>query len=122
MNEDAQVHFDRINGAWMWFVEKGKYQMRGACDTLDKAESKAFEVLGNLPDLGVVHTFYSPGKPVSNPEGTFSEALGNEGFKKALDKTINDPKTQQVLDKLGSDYDADGVAYWDKWDSDFGNP
>ena len=101
MKEDVQVHFDKINGSWMWFVEKGKYQMRGACDTLDKAESKAFEVLGNLPDVGVVHTFYSPGKPVDKPAGTFEQALNNEGFKATTDKTESD--------------------YWDKWDNDWGS-
>lgn len=29
-----------------------------------------------------------------------------------------DPETQELLGRLGSDYDEDGVAYWKKWDND----
>lgn len=29
-----------------------------------------------------------------------------------------DPKTQELLGRLGSDYDEDGVPYWEKWNND----
>ena len=31
-----------------------------------------------------------------------------------LDELITDLKNDPVIDKLGSDYDEDGVAYWEK--------
>ena len=31
-----------------------------------------------------------------------------------LDAWKIDPRTQELLAKLGSDYDEDGVPYWDK--------
>lgn len=29
-------------------------------------------------------------------------------------------KNEEILDKLGSDYDENGVPYWDKWEKDGG--
>ena len=31
-----------------------------------------------------------------------------------------DPETQELLSKLGSDYDEDGIPYWEKWEDEGG--
>ena len=33
---------------------------------------------------------------------------------KAVEEMMADPKIQEILEALGSDYDEDGIAYWDK--------
>jgi len=122
MREDVKIKFEQKNDRWTWHLSKGKFQSGGMHESLEKAEQYAFEVANELPDVGVIHTSYNPGKPTEPATGTFEDALVNEGFKKSLEEVMNDPKTQEILDKLGSDYDSEGVAYWDKWDNDFGNP
>ena len=34
--------------------------------------------------------------------------------KKAIEEMMADPKIQEILEALGSDYDEDGIPYWDK--------
>jgi hypothetical protein len=62
MQEDIFIYFDKINGSWLWSVEKGDYRTQGVHDNLEKAEQYAFEVAGNLPDAGNIHTLYNPTK------------------------------------------------------------
>lgn len=38
--------------------------------------------------------------------------------KKAIDEMMADPKIQAILEALGSDYDEDGKAYWEKNETD----
>jgi len=33
---------------------------------------------------------------------------------KAKEEMMADPKIQEILEALGSDYDEHGIAYWDK--------
>jgi hypothetical protein len=35
----------------------------------------------------------------------------------AVLRAISDANTDEVLDRLGSDYDEDGIPYWEKWHS-----
>jgi hypothetical protein len=35
-------------------------------------------------------------------------------FNKLLKEMMDDPNNQEILKKLGSDYDENGIAYWDK--------
>lgn len=35
-------------------------------------------------------------------------------FEEILEEVMNDPKSQKILEELGSDYDEDGKAYWEK--------
>lgn len=37
---------------------------------------------------------------------------------KAILESLLDPRNQEILDRLGSDYDADGTPYWEKWERD----
>lgn len=30
----------------------------------------------------------------------------------------NDPEHQELIDRLGSDYDENGIPYWKKWDNE----
>ena len=34
--------------------------------------------------------------------------------KKAIEEMMADPKIQEILEALGSDYDEDSIPYWDK--------
>lgn len=64
MIEEANIDFKLANDTWQWYVQKGKYQMRGQASTLEKAELMAYEVVEQLPEVSAVHAKYSPGKPV----------------------------------------------------------
>jgi hypothetical protein len=33
---------------------------------------------------------------------------------KAIEEMMADPKIQEILEALGSDYDENGIPYWDK--------
>ena len=73
MVENITIHFDEINGSWLWSLEKGKYRAKGVQDTLEKAEQYAFEVAGNLSDAGNIHTIYNPGKNVKASSGKMKD-------------------------------------------------
>ncbi len=73
MREDVTIHFDRINGSWLWSIEKGKYRAQGVQSDLEKAEQYAFEVVGNLPDVGTIHTIYNPPKYVKPATGKMKD-------------------------------------------------
>ena len=45
-----------------------------------------------------------------------SECEPNELTKEAMEEAVKDNK--EILDALGSDYDEDGIAYWEKWKDD----
>ena len=32
-----------------------------------------------------------------------------------LDNLVHDAENKEILDKLGSDYDKNGIPYWEKW-------
>jgi hypothetical protein len=102
---------------WRYEIKSGNSTYLGSGSDFDDAEKRAFEKVKDLK--GTVHIWYEGGKSVKQATGTFEDALVNEGFKQTLDEIVNDPKTQEVLDRLGSDYDADGIAYWD---NDFKKP
>lgn len=38
---------------------------------------------------------------------------------KALEEMMSDPNIQDILEALGSDYDKDGIAYWDKNETNY---
>jgi len=86
MKEDVVIHFDRINGSWLWSLEKGKYRAQGVQDTLEKAEQYAFEVAGNLPDTGTIHTIYNPSKPVKVAKGKIKDAFVEDFIPEIFDK------------------------------------
>lgn len=86
MVEDIIIHFDGINGSWLWSLEKGKYRAKGVQDTLEKAEQYAFEVAGNLPDAGNIHTIYNPSKPVKPAEGNIKNAFVEDFIPETFDK------------------------------------
>ena len=73
MVEDITIHFDGINGSWLWSLEKGKYRAKGVKDTLEKAEQYAFEVANQLPEAGIIHTIYNPGKNIKSGSGKIKE-------------------------------------------------
>lgn len=112
--EDILITFESHNDLWHWHLIKGKYAAGGTTNSLDKAEDKAFEVADQLPNAGVIQTKYIPGKPVEKPTMSFKEELDKIGFHSALNKVMNDSSTQEVLDRIGSDYDDQGVPYWEK--------
>lgn len=89
MSEEIIIHFDKINGSWMWSLEKGKYQMRGVQETLDKAEQYAYEVANQLPDAGTIHTVYNPAKYIKSGDGKmkdqFIDDLISETFEQQID-------------------------------------
>jgi hypothetical protein len=115
-NQEVNIRIFKLYDMWRYEIKSGKRTYLGSGNDFDDAEKRAFEKAKDFK--GTIHIWYEGGKAVEPVTGTFADALVNEGFKKVLD----DPKTQKVLDKLGSDYDAEGKAYWDKWDNDFGNP
>jgi hypothetical protein len=77
MNEDIVIHFDGINGSWLWSLVKGKYQARGAAETLELAEDKAFEVADQLPNVRHINTIYNPAKPIKLAEGKIKDSFVN---------------------------------------------
>lgn len=42
-----------------------------------------------------------------------------ESFSDSLNTILDDPDHKVILEALGSDYDEDGVPYWEKWEDDF---
>lgn len=40
-------------------------------------------------------------------------------IEKAIEEMMEDPKIQAILEDLGSDYDKDGIAYWDKNETNY---
>lgn len=38
-------------------------------------------------------------------------------IEKVIEEILDDPKTKEILEALGSDYDEMGIPYWDKWSS-----
>lgn len=86
MTEDITIHFDGINGSWMWSLKKGKYRAQGVQDTLDKAEQYAFETAGNLPEAGNIHTIYNPGKPIKSAEGNINNAFVDDYIKETFEE------------------------------------
>jgi hypothetical protein len=86
MKEDVVIHFDRINGSWLWSLEKGKYRAQGVQDTLEKAEQYAFEVAGNLPDVGIINSIYNPGKPIEVAKGKIKDAFVDDYIPEIFDK------------------------------------
>lgn len=86
MREDITIHFDKINGTWLWTLEKGDYKIRGTQDTLEKAEQYAYEVAGNLPDVGTIHTLYNPSKPVMVEKGNIKDAFADDYIVETFDK------------------------------------
>ena len=45
-----------------------------------------------------------------------SQCEPNELTREAMEESVKDNK--EILDALGSDYDADGSPYWKNWDKD----
>jgi hypothetical protein len=77
MREDVIIHFDGINGSWLWSLVKGKYQARGTARTLEDAEDKAFEVAHQLPDVRFINTIYNPAKDIKLAEGKIKDSFVN---------------------------------------------
>lgn len=44
------------------------------------------------------------------------ECEPNEVTKEAMEEAVKDNK--EILDALGSDYDEDGIPYWERWKQD----
>lgn len=86
MVENITIHFDGINGSWLWLLEKGKYRAKGVQNTLEKAEQYAFEVAGNLPDAGNIHTVYNPPKRVISAKGNIKDAFAQDFIPETFDK------------------------------------
>jgi len=38
-------------------------------------------------------------------------------IEKVIEEILDDPKTKEILEALGPDYDEMGIPYWDKWSS-----
>jgi hypothetical protein len=36
-------------------------------------------------------------------------------MKEVMEELNNDPEHQELMKRLGSDYDENGIPYWDKW-------
>jgi hypothetical protein len=77
IKEDVEITFNLINDSWHWRLVKGKYQMQGFCDTLEKAEDKAYEVLDQLPNNGIIHTIFTKGKSVKMETGSIKDSLAD---------------------------------------------
>ena len=45
-----------------------------------------------------------------------AEQNKEDAHTQAILKMLEHPKTTDVLDRLGSDFDEDGIPYWEKWD------
>lgn len=39
-----------------------------------------------------------------------------DNMKEIMEELENDPEHQELLKSLGSDYDEDGIPYWEKWE------
>jgi hypothetical protein len=111
---EVEIKFFKLNDRWRWHLSCGNWQQAGYGDSLKDAESHAFQYARGIPNHGTIHTVYDDGKPVDKPTMTFQEELVSSGFRKAFNETMSDPKTQEILNKLGSDYDENGVPYWEK--------
>jgi hypothetical protein len=37
-------------------------------------------------------------------------------MKEVLEELNNDPEHQELMKRLGSDYDENGIPYWEKWE------
>ena len=40
------------------------------------------------------------------------------GWELSKEDIYSNPKTKEILEALGSDYDENGVPYWDKYEKD----
>jgi hypothetical protein len=106
-NQEVSIRIFKLYDMWRYEIKSNKSTYLGSGDDFNDAEKRAFEKAKDFQ--GTIHIFYEGGKSVEPGKGTFADALVNEGFK-------------QVLDKIEPDYNSNDVAYWDKWDNDFGNP
>ena len=115
-NQEVEIRYSIVNGKWRFDAICGKYKLGGIAQSLEEAEKKANFAIKAIPNHGVIHSIYRPGKPVKPVTGTFSDALVSDGFKKAVQEVIE--KDSEILERLGSDYDDNGIPYWEKWNKD----
>jgi hypothetical protein len=48
----------------------------------------------------------------------FEEAKKAKDFVETINELMEDSQNKEILEKLGSDYDENGVPYWDKWEKE----
>jgi len=86
MTEDVTIHFDCINGSWMWTLSKGKYRAQGVGASFEHAESSAYEVAEQLPNVGIIHVIYDAGRPVPPSVGKIKDAFVEDFIHETFDK------------------------------------
>ena len=90
---------------WRFDLVFGKYKLGGMGNSLTEVEDKANFALTGFPKHDVVHVKYTPGRSVVPAKGNISDSF--------IKEVMQD--NEEILDKLGSDYDDQGIPYWEKW-------
>ena len=83
-NRETLIKISENNGRWFYHISLDNWQASGYENSLEKAESKAFDIVNTIPNSGIVHIKYEGGKKVvHSDEISFKEALLEAGFIKA---------------------------------------
>ena len=76
--EDVTINFKLKNDKWHIELSKGKYKYAAAANSLEDAESKAFEIVDQLPNCGTIHTVYNPGKQIDVAKIPIKDVMIND--------------------------------------------
>ena len=88
MKNNITINFKLINDKWIFEICNGNHRYVGGAKDLKDAEYKAFEKIKSIPNLGMIHTTYNPGKSIKKSTISYEEELVDQGFKKPLDKSL----------------------------------
>jgi hypothetical protein len=88
MKKNITINFKLINDKWTFEICNGEHRYVAGAKDLKEAEAKAFERVKSIPNLGMIHTTYNPGKSIQLPKISYEEELIDQGFRKPVDKTL----------------------------------
>ena len=82
IKKNITINFKLINDKWTFEICNGDHRYVAGAKDLKDAETKAFERVKSIPNLGMIHTTYNPGKYVSSSNGkmpaNFQEPLTDQ--------------------------------------------
>lgn len=127
-NTGCEVDFIATNGIRVEYIEakggqKGFKKRPGAkrTDNVKKAIANGALIKSEYPNTYFVVYFSSKPKPGSYSDEMISTALKNNiidevRYERDITYLIKEmvKQNQELLDKLGSDYDENGIPYWQK--------